>query len=72
MPMLTDEKIREMADKLRQEISRPPVKFEDAMRILGYKSKGAIFPLFEKMRDMGILEHVIRKGKMKGEWFFND
>lgn len=67
---LTDLEIYEMAEALRSRIIRPSVKFEEAMQILGYQSKGAVMPIFKRMESIGILEHVVKDNKAKGEWYF--
>lgn len=40
------------------------------MQILGYQSKGAVMPIFKRMESLGILEHVVKDNKAKGEWYF--
>lgn len=55
----------EQAEKLRQHTPQI-IKVESAMRILGYNSKSAAWYALEKMRGLGLVEHI--EGNPKGEW----
>lgn len=66
--MLSDDKLKELSEKLKSEQSETPVKIEKVMEVLGYRSKSAARHALMRMAEIGLVKWK-RTGVVKGEWF---